>query len=626
MNTRNLRAFLRIRLRWAVLPCILLGFPFAAPASATPPGPADGTDIPQHEEISDPPGIPARPTPGTPPSPPVRFGSFISHQVNVAPDGTNIVGDAANEPSIAVDPTHPNHMAIGWRQFDTVSSSFREAGYAYSRDGGLTWTFPGVLEEDVFRSDPVLDADAEGNFYYLGLNATLPPDSVTHTCHLFKSSDGGMTWGPAVFAYGGDKEWMAIDRTDGPGRGHIYSSWNPAFSDFGDDFFTRSVDGGQSFEAPVPMPAVPLFGTMVVDDDGALLVAGKLAGATGDSYVFLRSEDAQYAASPPTFTDVPFSLGGTFLHGAVYPSSPNPDGYLGQIWIDVDRSGGPHDGNIYVLCSVDPPDFPGAPADPLDIHFVRSEDGGQTWSTPVRVNDDPVGNGAWQWFGTMSVAPNGRIDAVWNDSRNTGIAIYSELFYSYSTDGGVTWSPNVQCSGIWSSYFGWPNQAKIGDYYDTVSDLVGVHVAWAATFNAEQDVYYLRIGDYDCNGNGIGDPLDIQNGTSPDTNLNGIPDECEDSAVAVLGDVPRDAGAGLRCAPNPFGASTLVTYDLPTSGRVTLTVYDAAGRRVETLLDTVRPEGIGTLTWSTQPRASGVYFLRLEAEGETRMVKAVVLE
>src|SRR2546427_8312797 len=50
-----------------------------------------------------------------------------------------------------------------------------------------------------------------------------------------------------------------------------------------------------------------------------------------------------------------------------------------------------------------------------------------------RVNDDP-GNHAYQWFGTMSVAPNGRIDAVWNDTRGSGDKTKSALFYSYSND------------------------------------------------------------------------------------------------------------------------------------------------------------------------------------------------
>ncbi|GAG53511.1 unnamed protein product, partial [marine sediment metagenome] len=66
-----------------------------------------------------------------------------SVQVNVDLQQNNIVGDAANEPSIAIDPTNPDRMAIGWRQFDTVTSSFRQAGYAYTVDGGATWTFPG---------------------------------------------------------------------------------------------------------------------------------------------------------------------------------------------------------------------------------------------------------------------------------------------------------------------------------------------------------------------------------------------------------------------------------------------------------------------------------------------------
>src|ERR1700758_2781829 len=54
------------------------------------------------------------------------FGSFISYQVNVDASGNNIIGDAANECAISVDPTNTNRMAIGWRQFDSVQSNFRQ--------------------------------------------------------------------------------------------------------------------------------------------------------------------------------------------------------------------------------------------------------------------------------------------------------------------------------------------------------------------------------------------------------------------------------------------------------------------------------------------------------------------
>src|SRR6266487_3946828 len=66
------------------------------------------------------------------------YGVFISYQANVDAQGNNIVGDAANEPSICVDPTNSSRMAIGWRQFNTVSSNFRQGGWGYTANGGVT--------------------------------------------------------------------------------------------------------------------------------------------------------------------------------------------------------------------------------------------------------------------------------------------------------------------------------------------------------------------------------------------------------------------------------------------------------------------------------------------------------
>jgi hypothetical protein len=94
-------------------------------------------------------------------------------------------------------------------------------------------------------------------------------------------------------------------------------------------------------------------------------------------------------------------------------------------------------------------------------------------------------------------------------------------------DGGLTWTDNVAISEVFNSLIGWPSQNKIGDYYDMVSDNAGVSIAYSATFNGEQDVYYLRIGDFDCNQNEIADSLDIVDGTSDDCNDNNLPDECE---------------------------------------------------------------------------------------------------
>ena len=54
----------------------------------------------------------------------VEHQGFVSIQVNVDGEGRNMVGDAANEPSIAVDLNDPRRIAIGWRQFDSILSPF----------------------------------------------------------------------------------------------------------------------------------------------------------------------------------------------------------------------------------------------------------------------------------------------------------------------------------------------------------------------------------------------------------------------------------------------------------------------------------------------------------------------
>ena len=149
-----------------------------APKPAAPAG---------HLEVPDDPYQPV-PTTGRPTSPRliIEHNGFVSVQVNIDDQGQNIIGDAANEPSIAVDPTDRDRMAIGWRQFDTIENNFRQAGWGYTVDGGQTWTFPGRINPGVFRSDPVLAFDTDGNFYYNSLTVV----GNSYECTVYKSTDG----------------------------------------------------------------------------------------------------------------------------------------------------------------------------------------------------------------------------------------------------------------------------------------------------------------------------------------------------------------------------------------------------------------------------------------------------
>ncbi len=410
------------------------------------------------------------------PSRRVIRGGFTSVQVNVDAMGNDIVGDAGNETSIAVDRNDPSRIAIGWRQFDTIASNFRQAGLGVSSDGGATWTVS-TLEGGTFRSDPVLATDRNGDFHYQSLSVP----GGTFQLDVFKSTDVGVTWSSPTFAFGGDKNWFEIDRSGGMGDGHLYGYWTAGLSCCG-DHFNRSVDDNASWESPLLVPSTPRWGTLTIARDGTLWVVGTASGG----FVVARSTTAQNGAVPLSF-DTPatsVNLGGSI----VVATGPNPVGLLGQTWIDTDRSTGPDADNLYVLASVDPPG-----PDPLDVHFIRSTDGGATWSAPLRVNDDAVGTNAWQWFGTMSVAPNGRIDVVWNDSRNDPGGFDSEVRHAFSDDGGQSFSASRALTPSFDPAVGYPQQNKIGDYYDMVSENSGAHLAYSATFNGGQDVYYLWI-------------------------------------------------------------------------------------------------------------------------------------
>jgi hypothetical protein len=533
----------------------------------------------QHEVMGDP-YVPATGPQTHQTSPGFHYtrGNFFVTQVNVDAHGNNIVGDAANEPSIAVNRLNPNKKAIGWRQFSDVTNNFRQAGFGYTVDGGKKWIFPGiVIEPGIFRSDPVLASDAEGRFYYNSL--TVDTANNFHT-NVFRSTGDG-TWDSGVYAYGGDKQWMIIDKTSGPGKGFIYESWTNYYSACAPNGFTRSVDDGDSYEDCSPGGG-EYWGTLDVGPDGTLYMGGN--GQISISY------NAKSGTTPIDWVTMPVSLNGnTQSFGA---DSPNPVGLLGQTWVATNHAPGPLHAQVYVLGSVQV--F--GSSDPVDVMFNRSFNAGETWGAPVRINDD-VDSTNWQWFGTMAVAPNGRIDVVWLDTRDNPGTYLSSLYYSNSTDGGQTWSANLRLSDAFDPHLGWPNQSKMGDYYHMISDNDGFDLAWAGTFNGEQDVYY---GRYNINV------------TATQEATAGQPNEL------------------YQNYPNPFDGSTTIRYTIAETGRIHLAVYDQLGAQVALLADEIRQPGDYSIQWNGKDRsgqtlAAGMYYCGMTSEGKTPVYRKMTI-
>ena len=275
-----------------------------------------------------------------------QFGSFTSFQVNVDASGHNILGDAANECSISVDPTRQQDD----NRLETVQQCYIQlpAGRLgiYTTDGGAHWTFPGVLENNVFRSDPVTNSDEIGKFFYLSLQSDV---NTSFFCDdLWRSINGGQSWvelSGERGAGGGDKQWFTIDKTNGPGHGFQYQSDDGINCSGGGVQFQRSTNGGVTWQTPITIPHAPVYGTLDVDTNGNLFIGGE-----GSTFFCVRSSNAQIGSQTPTFDrSTSVNMGGFIGCGGI-----NPAGLDGMVFLAVDRSGTATNNNIYMLASVVP--------------------------------------------------------------------------------------------------------------------------------------------------------------------------------------------------------------------------------------------------------------------------------
>ena len=78
--------------------------------------------------------------------------------------------------------------------------------------------------------------------------------------------------------------------------------------------------------------------------------------------------------------------------------------------------------------------------------------------------------------------------------------------------------------------------------------------------------------------------------------------------------------------PNPFNPTTNIKFALPKSGHVKLTIYDALGREVETLINNELVSGTHTIEWTAKNMASGIYLYRIEANNFVKVNKMLLVK
>ncbi len=342
------------------------------------------------------------------------------------------------EPSIAVDPRNPLHVVAAFQD---------NAHAAYSFDGGLHWQLaPNVAPPDYRVSGDVsITYDSKGHVFlcYMAFDKLGTFNYWAHNASrsgLFvrRSLDGGKIWEaqdipiirhpsePGIPFE--DKPYIVADNSKGPHAGNLYVGWTRWELADSRLLFSRSGDEGKTWSPPLELddhPGLPR------DDNGAL---EGFTGAVGpDSTLYVVWSDGNHIVlassqdggksfnsprniihtAPAMFHLQSLSRGNGFPEIAIDPR-PADRGRLYVAWSDY------RNGDVDVFC-------------------LASGDRGRTWSPPVRVNSDPLHDGADQVFQWLAVdATDGSVNLIFYDRRYDPQNQKQIVVLARSIDGGRT--------------------------------------------------------------------------------------------------------------------------------------------------------------------------------------------
>jgi hypothetical protein len=311
--------------------------------------------------------------------------------------------------------------------------------------------------------------------------------------------------------------------------------------------------------------------------------------------------------------------------------------------------------------------------------FVATSDGGTTWSTPVRINDDL----GWfdDWLPEVAVSEAGRGYAIWYDWRDSPASTCggeSHVYMARSDDGGASWvslGPITDVRTAWTNVLSniAPNQ---GDYLGLFANDAAVWPAWADGRNGNPDVYSVRLdlaltptevslvsaeaasdrvtlawyeaGDrvpatvYRFSGvewipldrvvpDGDGFVRYVDRDVVPGTSYRYRLGVIENGLEKIAGEVSVEVPAAVRFAlkglsPNPAWRDLNVSFSLADGSSASLDLIDIAGRRVKHV--EVGSLGAGNHVVNLGRDGmlpAGVYLVRLTQGARSLTARAVVV-
>jgi hypothetical protein len=425
------------------------------------------------------------------------------------------VGNESEE-TIAVNPTDPQNIVVVSNIAEGVTGMFA----AVSFDGGQTWAGRIIGDDDNLGDaccDPSLSFDEFGNLFLTYLY------NVENQVPVALSTDGGISFTlianiarptSRVSAPAARNERGLFRFVDQPtitaARGQVWVTFNAGGPMFATGAPVTGFGQVGAFFAGEVAPGTNncTYGDIAIGPAGQIMqVCALTESGQGGGKLFINV-DAD-GLGPAGFGDRVF-VAATHVGGFDFiPPQPDRsvDSEPGLAW---DRTLGPHNGRVYLVYTQERPNE----SDDTDVYLRYSDDDGATWSDGLRVNDDRTANS--QFMPKIALDPTtGNLAVVWYDSRadlgaggpgdTDGLPNDdAEFWCAFSTNGGISLTPNAQISAGTSSSHASGNRIDYGDYTG-LSFYGGVaHPAWADNSNStgtnpdgtlhKLDIYTAAVG------------------------------------------------------------------------------------------------------------------------------------
>ena len=451
---------------------------------------------------TDHPNAPARPVS------PLAALVIISRPPTIPPAcGSATAPFHAGEPSLAVDPTNPTRLVAAWQELGSPTGLGNMA--ALSTDGGAHWSgviLPGLTACSggiyAAATDPWVSIGPDHTVYVSSLVTRPPVGGITTRDMVVSASrDGGLTWQPPVIVESRadpiipDKEAILAD----PRRAGLayvvwveYGATVSAEPSVDQVFFARTSDAGATWSQPASIYSggdEAQQNQLLMTADGSLLdvfvEASSLPGTTHPPELpvtirVIRSRDQGQSWSTP-IDAAKFSY-----TNAVDPGSGGQLRFFGQ-----DMTAAAAGNAVYVSWFVN---YPGIES---SIWVARSEDRGLHWS-PARavVREKPQA-----FLPTLAVAGDATAGLLWFDFRYFGrgsATLDTDVWFSSSKDRGFHWTER-HVAGPFDLRAA--PAARYGPFIGDYMGLVGLPDGFGAAFvqatpasrYGPTDVFFLKI-------------------------------------------------------------------------------------------------------------------------------------